>query len=144
MVGMFALMLLVVGLTIFLRYVFNYSLFWSDELSRYLFIWVTLIGAALGVEKGMHFRVDFFVENYFPNRIKKVVSFVGSSLVAIFIICFFYYSIMLCVMASGEQSAALRISCGVIYSGMSISAFLMLVHLGLKMLLLYYESKKVA
>ncbi|HTU02099.1 MAG TPA: TRAP transporter small permease subunit, partial [Candidatus Sulfotelmatobacter sp.] len=42
-----SILLLVVGLQIFARYALNHSLFWSEELARYLFIYLVFLGAAM-------------------------------------------------------------------------------------------------
>jgi len=47
---------------VFFRYVLNHSLSWSDELVRYLFVWFTMLGAAVTLREREHIRVDFFVE----------------------------------------------------------------------------------
>ncbi len=47
---------------VFFRYVLNHSLSWSDEMVRYLFVWFTMLGAAVTLREREHIRVDFFVE----------------------------------------------------------------------------------
>ena len=54
------LMTLIVVLQVFFRYVLNHSLFWSEELARYLLIWLTFTGASVGYYRGAHPGVDFF------------------------------------------------------------------------------------
>ena len=41
------------------RYVFNYSLYWSEELGRYTLIWITFLGASVGFKRKAHVGVDF-------------------------------------------------------------------------------------
>ena len=43
------------------RYVFNYSFTWFEELGRYLGVFITFLGAAIGVKTGTHFAMDLFV-----------------------------------------------------------------------------------
>jgi len=43
------------------RYVFNYSFTWYEELGRYLGVFVTFLGASVGVKTGTHFAMDLFV-----------------------------------------------------------------------------------
>lgn len=45
-------------LQIFFRYVLNDSLFWSEELARFLLVWLTFIGATVAYRRNMHPGVD--------------------------------------------------------------------------------------
>lgn len=56
----FAVMGLVLALQIFMRYVVNRPLVWSEEFARYLFVWVTFIGAGYGVRHKIHISMEVF------------------------------------------------------------------------------------
>jgi TRAP-type C4-dicarboxylate transport system permease small subunit len=56
----FAIMALVLALQIFMRYVMNMPLIWSEELARYIFVWATFIGAGYGVRKKFTSAWKFF------------------------------------------------------------------------------------
>jgi TRAP-type C4-dicarboxylate transport system permease small subunit len=43
------------------RYVLNNPLIWSEEVARYLFVWVSMIGAALAIREGGHFGLDLLI-----------------------------------------------------------------------------------
>jgi C4-dicarboxylate transporter DctQ subunit len=43
------------------RYAFNHSFTWFEELSRYLGVFMTFLGASLGVKYGTHFCMDLMV-----------------------------------------------------------------------------------
>ena len=47
---------------VFTRYVLNYSFTWFEELGRYLGVFVTFLGAAIGVKTSSHFTMDLFVK----------------------------------------------------------------------------------
>ncbi len=51
-------MTLIVVCQVFARYVLNHSLFWSEELARYLLVWLTFLGASTAYYRGMHPGVD--------------------------------------------------------------------------------------
>ena len=127
---MLALMFLLVVLNVALRSA-NLGFTWVEELARWLFIWGVLIGSALGLEREVHFRMTLVFE-VLPNIGKKVVSYGGSILVVTFIIIYFYLSAKLCLSVADETSGGLLIPMGLLYLPMPISAFLMLVQLGLK------------
>jgi TRAP-type C4-dicarboxylate transport system permease small subunit len=43
------------------RYLLGDPLIWSEEAARYLFVWVSMIGAALAIREGSHFGLDFLI-----------------------------------------------------------------------------------
>src|SRR3954452_8399124 len=43
------------------RYLLGDPLIWSEELARYLFVWVSMIGAALAIREGGHFGLDLLI-----------------------------------------------------------------------------------
>lgn len=66
-----------------LRFAFNYSLYWSEEMARYLIIWFIFIGSSIAVREKAHATVDvLFV--YLPAFHKKLLSIVASVIAIIF------------------------------------------------------------
>ena len=63
--GVLALGLLGLALMAFVevvtRYLFNHSFTWFEEFSRYFCVFLTFLGASLGVKYGMHFSMDYLV-----------------------------------------------------------------------------------
>lgn len=53
---------------VFCRYVLNFSFSWSEELARYLGVFITFLGAALGVKYGLHFSMDLIYEKIHGDR----------------------------------------------------------------------------
>src|SRR5665648_198612 len=50
-----------------MRYVFNNSSSWTEELSRYLFIWMSWLGTSLSARENKHIRVEL-LETALINR----------------------------------------------------------------------------
>ncbi len=50
------------------RYFFGFSIFWTEEIVRYLVIWSNFIGASLIVKSNEHISVTFFVDKLDANR----------------------------------------------------------------------------
>jgi len=63
--GVLALGLLGLALMCFVevvsRYIFNHSFTWYEEFARYFMVFLTFLGASLGVKYGIHFSMDFVV-----------------------------------------------------------------------------------
>ena len=60
-------MALVVAVQVVSRYGFNHSLFWSEELARFLLIWLSFLGATVAYGHGVHPGVDSLVRRL-PER----------------------------------------------------------------------------
>lgn len=54
-----AVIVAVIFSQVVMRYVFNDSLSWSEELARYLFVWFSWLGVSAGVKDNEHLRVEF-------------------------------------------------------------------------------------
>ncbi len=59
-VVVFALLTSVVGLQVLDRLVLHRSYIWSEEVARFLFFWVVMLGAAMSVHFRRHFTIDLF------------------------------------------------------------------------------------
>lgn len=49
---------LLITLQVILRYVFNYSISWAEELTRFAIVWMSFIAIGMGVRKGGHICVE--------------------------------------------------------------------------------------
>ncbi|MBM4093863.1 MAG: TRAP transporter small permease [Planctomycetes bacterium] len=83
LVGLFCIILAIILVAVFFRYVVNQSLFWSDEVVRYLFVWFTLLGTALVLRDRCHIRVEYFVE-HMPRGLRRAVEVGGLLLILVF------------------------------------------------------------
>ena len=63
MVATVAILIVPVSLQIVSRYTqLIPSYIWTEELSRFLFIWMIMLGAMIGIHEGTHFEVDVWPE----------------------------------------------------------------------------------
>ena len=112
-------LLLVVGAQIFARYVLNHSLFWSEELARYLFIYLVFLGAAIVLRREGHIQVSFFVEQL-PPRLRRGVAVLGDLLLLGFAGIVFTQSVRLAAMVWTVPTAALLIPWTLVYLGIAL------------------------
>ncbi len=73
-----AMVVLVFG-NVVLRYVFNSGITVSEELSRWLFIWITFLGAVAALRENAHLGTDMLVSRL-PVKGKKVCMVLGQVL----------------------------------------------------------------
>lgn len=52
------IMVIVIFTNVVMRYIFNNSLSWSEELARYMFVWFSWMGVSAGLKDGEHLRVE--------------------------------------------------------------------------------------
>jgi TRAP-type C4-dicarboxylate transport system permease small subunit len=55
-------------LGVFSRYVLVRTFTWYDEIARACFVWLTFLGAAVGVKRQAHFRLHILVDRLSPRR----------------------------------------------------------------------------
>lgn len=69
--AMLALMVLLVFGNVVLRYAFNSGISMSEELSRWLFVWITFLGAAVALKEKRHLGNHFLIARL-PRRPRKL------------------------------------------------------------------------
>jgi TRAP-type C4-dicarboxylate transport system permease small subunit len=72
-----------VFLGVFSRYVLVRTFTWYDEVARLLFVWMTFLGAAVGVKRGVHFRLHLLVDR-FPSGLQRATVVLGVLVVMAF------------------------------------------------------------
>jgi len=92
MVASVAVLVIPVSLQIVSRYTALIpSYIWTEELSRFLFIWMVMLGAMVGIKEGTHFEVDIWPE--LSRRANALLKIVSSLFVLIFALVFVYWGI---------------------------------------------------
>jgi TRAP-type C4-dicarboxylate transport system permease small subunit len=119
--------LLLAGLAqVFFRYIVQSSLFWTEELSRYLLIWTVFFGAALALENGSHIAVELVID-HFPPRARTFIGRFNLILVIAFCVILITQGWELASRSMNDRSLTLPISVGVVYLAMPIGGVLMLI-----------------
>ena len=67
LIGLLIAMAVIMGVQIFCRYALNYSLSWSEELTRYLFIWSCFISISYCIKRWISIKVDQVI-NMLPKK----------------------------------------------------------------------------
>ena len=75
-----AVMSILVFGNVVLRYLFNSGITWSEEMSRFLFIWLIFLGSIAGLKDNEHLGVDMLVKRL-PAKLKKVVYAISNLLI---------------------------------------------------------------
>ena len=76
----FSLMTLLIFAQVVCRYVLHDPLSWSEELARYIFIWLTFCGASVAFYENTHISVSYFVERIPNPRLRALLQLVADGL----------------------------------------------------------------
>lgn len=82
-VSLFILIFTIVLLQVFMRYVLGSPLVWSEELARYLFVWVAFLGWVFATRSGTHIKISA-VFDLLPVKVRGTVNAFNNLLVFVF------------------------------------------------------------
>ena len=111
---------------VFTRYVTESPFIWTEEVARYLFVWITLIGAAAAVRVHAHFGLDI-LRRYLPP-LRGFLGAVTMLIVAGFLALLFYTGIAETRQAALQLSPALQVRMHWAYLALPVGAALALWH----------------
>jgi TRAP-type C4-dicarboxylate transport system permease small subunit len=109
------------------RYIFHLSLAWSEELARYLFLWLASLAAAYAFKTKSHFALRFLVDRLgkkLQNLIETLVVFIVSG----FLVIFIWKSVEYTVSMAKQVSPSIQMSMAVPYSSVVVGGILMLYY----------------
>lgn len=106
---------------VFTRYTMGEQAKWSEELARFLLIWVSLLGAAVAFGEKAHLGVDYFVGLLHPKS-QKLLTVFGQVLILIFAVTIFIYGGSRVVFDNlGQRTPALLWRMGHVYLALPIA-----------------------
>jgi len=114
----------VVFLQVVSRYVFNYPFDWPEELARYLFVWVALLGAALALRRGAHFSIDALVKSL-PAAWRRVVPLLIHTSLGIFTLVVSVKGFQLALRVREQLSPGMEVSMTYAYLSVPVSFAIM-------------------
>lgn len=109
------LMVLFVFLNVVLRTFFNSGLTWSEELSRYLFVYVTFIGAISAMHANAHLSVDTLISRV-PDKVKILFYMVSQTAIVVIMGILVHGSVKMIMLNTASKTAALSIPYPVLYA----------------------------
>lgn len=123
-----ALMILVVSAQVVMRYLFNGSLDWADEVSRLAFVWTIFLAIPLGIPDGTHVGIDLLVSR-FPARLrantKRLMSLLAAGMMAV--VC--YATIVVAMVTWSERLGSLNITSSIFFFPVAMGAAHSALHL---------------
>ncbi|MEQ6917584.1 TRAP transporter small permease [Halomonas aquatica] len=113
----------VITLQIVSRVFFN-AVGWTEEVARFLLVWITFLGATLAFQRGRHIAVTFLVEAL-PGRLQRIIRITAVLVVLGFMVSLVVIGYQYMQVQSFQKSASLRLSMTWVYAVIPVSAALM-------------------
>lgn len=125
-----SVMLVLLSVQVFGRFIFKYSNSWSEELSRYMFVWFVYLTASYAVYRQAHIKIDGTM-NLFPKKVRKYIALIGNLIFLIYCIILVYYSAKytMAINLSEQVSLGLGIRMSYVYASIPICHSLMATRL---------------
>lgn len=129
-IGMLLRVLLIVTvsltcLQIVFRYLLNQPLTWTEQLSRYCFIWMMMLGIPVLFHRKDFMAFDLIL-NMFPKKLHNVVRVLIDIGISLFAIFWLVGSINLCAGTMNKMTSGVRIHYYWLYGAQAVSALLIL------------------
>jgi TRAP-type transport system small permease protein len=121
---MLAVMVVLVFGNVVLRYGFNSGITISEEVSRYLFIWLTFMGAVVALHEHAHLGVDTLI-NALPRKGKLFCVITSDLLMLAIVVLLFRGSWIQTAINMGTKSPVSQVPLALIYVAGLIASVLM-------------------
>lgn len=116
LVVLMSTMTIVIFIQVVMRYVFKNSLSWSEELARYLFVWLSYLSISYGIKNRKHVKIEAAL-HLFPKNARPFVVIIGDIVTLIWCLFVITTGWMMTqkVLTSGQTSPAMSFPMYIIY-----------------------------
>ena len=125
-VALMAAMCLVLLVQVISRYVFSHPLTWSEELARYMFVWMALLGSAWCGRGHIHVRMTAVVSR-FPASVNRFLQTAISLMIAVTCFYLFPHACEIFMKQSKLKAVTLGVSLGIEYIAAPVGIFMIAV-----------------
>mgnify|MGYP005761681967 FL=1 len=125
-VGLFFAMTVTVLIQVFFRFVLQSPLRWTEELARYLMIWLVLLASSIAMRNRAHLQVDVLT-SALPRGPKRALTFVVDVLTIIFLCIMTWHGVTVVQVTMTQTSPAMQIPMALIYAAFPVGGVLMIM-----------------
>lgn len=122
----FGAMVLIIFLQVVMRYGFNNSLAWSEEVGRFAFEWLTWIGISIGAREGQHIKITLLTDK-FPFRVAQMVNILSELIIITICLLTLLYGIEISRLFAGSNFTTMKISLAWGYASVIVGCGLMVL-----------------
>jgi TRAP-type C4-dicarboxylate transport system permease small subunit len=125
--AMFLVLIVVTLFQVLSRYIFPVPISFTEEVGRFLFIWISFLGAAIVMNRDEHIRLDLF-QGRVSKRVHDVLRVAVHGLIVFLCVVVLLTGPDLLKVASRQTAAVSRLSMGVVYIVVPLSALLTMAY----------------
>lgn len=126
--GMMFAMFVLVFVNVVGRYIFQVSYAPAEEISTFLMIWATYLGAGLALREGRHATIDIFLDRLPPSARRTL-----RILLAGVMLCFFaalcWLGVRMSLFGWSQETIATQIPAGIPYLAVPLGSLFFCLHL---------------
>lgn len=126
LIAMFVAMVAIIFMQVIMRYAFNNSLSWSEELGKFLFVWLSWVGISIGARRREHIKITMLIDKL-PYRIARSMDVLVELILIGICGITAYYGVTLVFSQVGTHYAGIRISMSWGYLAVVIGCVLMMI-----------------
>ncbi|WP_313530811.1 TRAP transporter small permease [Anaerotignum sp.] len=110
------LMSIIIFIQVIMRYAFQNSLVWSEELARYMFVWLVYFAVSYTARREKHIRIDAAI-NIYPKKLRPYIEILSEIIVLAFsaFIAVTAITVFQKITWSGQLSPAMRLPMQFVY-----------------------------
>ncbi len=120
-------MVAIVSAQVWYRFILNDPLSWSEEAARYLFVWISFMGAAAGVRYQVHLGIDL-MEKILPAGSYRLVVIIVNLIIQVFLLMIIYWGFKILGVIQFQESPSMHISMRYPYMAVPMGSIFMLIN----------------
>lgn len=109
LVVMFALMVIFIFLQIIMRFIVGHSLVWSEELGKFIFVWLSWLGISIGERRNEHIKITLLTDRLSP-KLQKIFEIIAYLILLAILAVIIYYAVILVDFQWKVKYAGIKIS----------------------------------
>lgn len=125
---MFGVMFILVFTNVVTRYCFGFSIATAEEISTFLMIAITYLGAGLALREGRHASIDVLQDRLSEGARRGIRAFLGI-VILVFFLLLAVYGVQLCILGWSQETSVTQIPRGIPYLFLPMGSVVFAIHL---------------
>lgn len=101
---------------------------WSEEVARYIMIWITFLAASIGVSNRKHLGLTIVVNSFKSDKIKIIFTIFQYACIIIFSLVLAIFGFQYALEGQNQTGMSIMIKMSLVYSVIPLSGLLMIIN----------------